>query len=267
MHYLYIYLDPRKPGRFTYGNLITFFAEPIYVGKGKNDRAYSHLREVNWNKSTNNIKSNKIKSIIRSGIIPEIWILEQGPEQHILSQEETFINAIGRVIDDAGPLTNIRNSNWTRPKVKNSRTGNHLFGKRFTTITDGTNTFRCEDQYLQQYVESGFKIIEWQRPKKNNSKSRSGSNNPMSGKSAVAGRKWITTDDGTTMMLSQEQIDNISGKFSYGRSIDKNKRKRIIIRNTQHSRYMSDDDIAKLPAGTEYQVGLLWKVNKKTYIV
>jgi hypothetical protein len=33
MHYLYMYLDPRKPGRFSYLNKISLLFEPIYVGK------------------------------------------------------------------------------------------------------------------------------------------------------------------------------------------------------------------------------------------
>ena len=40
--YVYVYLDPRKPGKFIY-NDFSFEFEPFYVGKGYGDRAFGHL--------------------------------------------------------------------------------------------------------------------------------------------------------------------------------------------------------------------------------
>ena len=37
MHYVYAYLDPRKPGKYSYKGLnVSFLYEPFYIGKGKN---------------------------------------------------------------------------------------------------------------------------------------------------------------------------------------------------------------------------------------
>ena len=57
--YVYIYLDPRKPGKYTYEDLC-FLYEPFYIGKGKNNRIDGHLYEsYNYN-----INSHKYKNLI-----------------------------------------------------------------------------------------------------------------------------------------------------------------------------------------------------------
>jgi hypothetical protein len=40
--YVYIYLDPRKPGKFHYGEYC-FDYEPFYVGKGKDNRMFTKI--------------------------------------------------------------------------------------------------------------------------------------------------------------------------------------------------------------------------------
>jgi len=42
IYYNYIYLDPRKPGKYNY-NHMCYLYEPIYVGKGKNNRYKSQI--------------------------------------------------------------------------------------------------------------------------------------------------------------------------------------------------------------------------------
>uniref|UniRef100_UPI0037511A01 LEM-3-like GIY-YIG domain-containing protein n=1 Tax=Acinetobacter sp. TaxID=472 RepID=UPI0037511A01 len=43
-YYVYIFLDPRKSGYFSYGDL-NFVFEPFYVGKGKDNRFKRHLNK------------------------------------------------------------------------------------------------------------------------------------------------------------------------------------------------------------------------------
>lgn len=65
--YVYIYLDPRKPGKFKYIDY-SFDFEPFYVGKGTKSRIIRHLREVDRNP----LKVNKISKIKRDGYTPII---------------------------------------------------------------------------------------------------------------------------------------------------------------------------------------------------
>ena len=61
--YVYAYLDPRKPGKFVYGNFIFDF-EPFYVGKGKDNR----ITEGLVSKRENKFKIAKINKIKKSNL-------------------------------------------------------------------------------------------------------------------------------------------------------------------------------------------------------
>ena len=49
--YNYVYLDPRKPGKYTYSTM-SFLFEPIYVGKGTKNRYKQHLRASELKKNS-----------------------------------------------------------------------------------------------------------------------------------------------------------------------------------------------------------------------
>jgi hypothetical protein len=106
-YYVYVYLDPRKEGEFTYGDY-KFDCEPIYVGKGKENRCLEHLRPSRLNRGVNLIKENKLKKILNLGLTPVILkIKEEIFQEDSLSLEKELIKIIGRVITKTGPLTNI----------------------------------------------------------------------------------------------------------------------------------------------------------------
>lgn len=107
-YYVYAYLDPRKPGKYIYGEY-TFDYEPFYIGKGHGKRFKSHLFESKQKYDTNKIKINKIKKIIReTGNNPHIIFLKENlSENDSLVLEVDAIKVIGRKDKNVGPLLNL----------------------------------------------------------------------------------------------------------------------------------------------------------------
>jgi hypothetical protein len=107
-YYTYIYLNPLKPGKFTYGNFISFLHEPFYVGKGKGRRCYAHLYEAKKKNITRNPhKIWTIRKIWRNNSEPIISILKNQLDNDTANNFECeIIKMIGRSDCDQGPLTN-----------------------------------------------------------------------------------------------------------------------------------------------------------------
>jgi len=102
-YYVYIYLDPRKPNIYIYGDL-KFEYEPFYVGKGRGDRMYHHLRGYN---SRNSYLKNKINKIKESGLSPIIIKLISNVNENIaFEKEKEYILKIGRLKNNTGCLVN-----------------------------------------------------------------------------------------------------------------------------------------------------------------
>lgn len=106
--YIYVYLDPRKPGNFKYGKF-KFKFEPFYVGKGGTKRQIKrHLYEAKNNNIKNSIKFYKIKHILNLELEPIIIKLHENLlELEAYKIESEMINKIGRVSMKTGPLANI----------------------------------------------------------------------------------------------------------------------------------------------------------------
>ena len=106
-YYVYVYLDPRKPGKYIYGNY-NFEYEPFYIGEGKGRRIKVHLQKViNDNFKVSNHKNNKIKSILNSGLKPIIIKIKSDLSRfEACKLESELISLIGKLIDESGSLTN-----------------------------------------------------------------------------------------------------------------------------------------------------------------
>lgn len=109
--YNYIYLDPRKPGRYTYST-ISFLFEPFYVGKGKNNRYKEHLLNIRKDHmiTLNALFYNKLKKITSERVPYIVKINFTDSEVDAYTEEVRLITEIGSSniseIND-GPLTNI----------------------------------------------------------------------------------------------------------------------------------------------------------------
>lgn len=120
--YTYVYLDPRKSGRFEYDSgRVCFDFEPFYVGIGSNGRRHrDHLNEVKrlmakgiTNKEIRNSGGNfhkifKIKKMINEGYEPIIIkVLTKVGKQIAIDHEIDLVAKIGRVGNKTGPLVNM----------------------------------------------------------------------------------------------------------------------------------------------------------------
>lgn len=105
-YYVYNYIDPRN-------------GEVFYIGKGRKNRAWDHLRAAQRNcpysYKRNRIKHNLIRKILSTGLTPIIHISPSSlSEKEALDIEDWLIKTIGTLLDRTGPLTNIVRNQWCR---------------------------------------------------------------------------------------------------------------------------------------------------------
>jgi len=98
--YTYVYLDPRKPGIYNYGEY-KFDYEPFYVGKGKGNR----LKNINGRSKYFKRIINKIKELELEPVT--IKLKENLEETESFKLEIELIKLIGKKNLKEGPLTNL----------------------------------------------------------------------------------------------------------------------------------------------------------------
>jgi hypothetical protein len=129
--YVYVYLDPRKPGKYVYEEY-EFDYEPFYIGKGCDRRKDRHISEAKRGKNSFNL--NKIRKIISENLYPIIIVYNENMfENDAIALEIKMISSIGRFDLKLGPLTNLTiggdgavghiKSKETRDKLSKAHTG------------------------------------------------------------------------------------------------------------------------------------------------
>ena len=107
-YYNYIYLDPRKPGRYSYNGLnFSLLYEPFYVGKGTRYRFSDHLKPSSL--KSKSYKNHKIKAILKENYKMHDFIIcfnRNITNKESLNNEITIIQIIGRYDLKTGPLCN-----------------------------------------------------------------------------------------------------------------------------------------------------------------
>lgn len=88
--YIYIYRDPSRNN------------EPIYVGKGKGQRAYAHLKRTDKHQFVHRLQKMK-----RNGVEPHIEIINAIDEDHAYFMEECVVDVVGRKDLGKGTLLNL----------------------------------------------------------------------------------------------------------------------------------------------------------------
>lgn len=107
IYYVYVYLDPRKPGKFVYDEH-SFDYEPFYVGKGKGGRCYDHMLPSNLKNNGNKHKTNKISAILKESLSPiVVKVYEDISECDANNIEMMLIKLMGRADKNLGCLVNM----------------------------------------------------------------------------------------------------------------------------------------------------------------
>ena len=180
-YYIYAYLDPRKPGNYSYDEY-TFGFSPFYIGKGKKDRCFAHLKNY---RNDNHKKVNKIKKIRLLGLEPIIIkVKENLSKEEANESEKDLIKKIRN--KDSKILTNItaggdggdtftgkKHSISTKILMSSSQKGK----KRSDETKKKISAIRKNKTYEEIYGKEKAEQL-----KKAQSESRSGKNNAMFGK-------------------------------------------------------------------------------------
>lgn len=104
--YVYVFLDQRKPGIFSYNDL-RFSFSPFYVGVGCGSRMRVHFQPKSLRGS--DIKTNIIKKIKKeTGELPIHYrIFENLSQENAFEIEKSFIKHFGKIRDNSGILANL----------------------------------------------------------------------------------------------------------------------------------------------------------------
>lgn len=144
-YYIYIYLNPLKPGNYQYKKF-NFEFEPFYIGLGQKNRIDRHINDAKYHKKKS-LKDNIILKILKNNLEPIRFKLYDNITLESASRLERYlIYLIGRRNIKSGSLSNLttggEGSNIITDDIKNrikktigsNRKGknNFNYGKKWT---------------------------------------------------------------------------------------------------------------------------------------
>jgi len=151
IYYIYIYLDPRKHGKYCYGDYC-FLYEPFYVGKGKGNRcSIIKCRNKHFINKTNKIKSNELKPLI-------VKIKENLDEKQSFILESKLIDLIGRKDLGKGPLINFTDGG--------EGTGGYIFSKETRKLISEKQRKNFSD-IQKEFQKRKYKLLTKEKDYKN----------------------------------------------------------------------------------------------------
>lgn len=158
-YYVYIYLNPLKKGKFKTSNGI-FEYEPIYVGKGCNNRIYHHISEKFL--SINNHRYNLLNKIIKTIGINEyksnyiLKIKDNLTENDSLLLEYNIMYELGTYYDihpliKRGPLLNFTLCGVKNPIMYGKN--NPMYNKSFYDVWKEKYPIKIFNEMIKDHTE------------------------------------------------------------------------------------------------------------------
>lgn len=139
-------------GYYVYALINSIDSKIFYIGKGTKNRMYAHVRGANKEKC-NNIKSSKIKSIIKNGgFVDEVILFDNLEEDFAFRLESMYITSIDG-------LTNILQGVYGKAENLRQKCVNTLNGMIKPCEALLKKDFRAEwgisgKEYMDYYVQS-----------------------------------------------------------------------------------------------------------------
>lgn len=147
-HYVYVLLDPRRPGDYRYGTY-RFKFEPLYVGKGSGGRCNAHWKRFLKNKDNpdyvhntdNPVKYARFLHMLADGVEPIAVIKHRYENEDDAFNKEVELIALIKRLRYGGPLLNLAIGG-----KRGVRTGAKLTDAQRKAMSDALNAFYETDE-------------------------------------------------------------------------------------------------------------------------